>query len=103
MAKETPRITFGKAGIKLCWDDYFWEGPLVLPVWAGFQSRAGAYGSLSSEKPCDGSVTISVSPPNNKDMAIPTAVQEAALDFQLERAEEIKELILNRILQEIPN
>jgi hypothetical protein len=103
MAKDPQTIIFGKHGLRLSWDEYFWEGPLVLPVWSGFQCRAGVYGSLSSDKPSDGSVTLSVRPPNDRDLATPTGAQEAALDFQLEHAEEIKGLILDRILQEIPN
>src|SRR5215475_4698045 len=103
MANDSQSIVFGKHGLRLLWDEYFWEGPLVLPVWSGFQCRAGVYGSLSSDKPSDGGVTLSVRPPNDKDLEIPTSAQAAALDFQLEHADEIKGLILDCMLQEIPN
>lgn len=103
MAMDSQTIVFGKAGQKLSWDEFFWEGPLVLPVWAGFQCRAGVYGSVSSDKSSQGLVRLIVHSPNNEDLAIPSSAQEAALDLQLEHAEAIKGLILERILQEIPN
>lgn len=44
----------------LCWNGHFWAGEVVLPSWAGFQSRRGAYNSVSSEAPSDGTVELTV-------------------------------------------
>src|SRR5207245_9264086 len=35
---------------------------IVLPSWAGFQSRRGAYGSVSSRASSDGSARLTVTP-----------------------------------------
>jgi hypothetical protein len=39
-----------------------WECELLLPAWAGFQSRHGPYGSIDSPLPSDGRVTFVYAP-----------------------------------------
>ena len=35
---------------RLTWGGYSWAGEVRLPSWAGFQSRRGAYASVSAVK-----------------------------------------------------
>jgi hypothetical protein len=62
----------------LKWDFYFWVGKTVLPSWAGFQARRGAYGAVSSRKPSDGTARLSISSLDHKARTPPTAEQVAA-------------------------
>jgi hypothetical protein len=62
----------------LKWDYYFWLGEVVLPSWAGFQARRGAYGAGNSRKPSDGTARLSISPLDDKARTHPMAEQVAA-------------------------
>jgi hypothetical protein len=44
----------------LTWNGYSWVGKVVLPSWAGFQSRSGPYASVSENRPSDGSARLTV-------------------------------------------
>lgn len=43
----------------LKWEHFFWVGDIVLPSWAGFQARRGAYSAVSSRKESDGTARLS--------------------------------------------
>jgi hypothetical protein len=62
----------------LRWEDYFWVGEIRLPSWAGFQARRGAYSSVSSSKPSDGSAEMTLSTGQRNDRGLPTPEQIAA-------------------------
>jgi hypothetical protein len=67
----------------LKWDQFFWVGELVLPSWKGFQSRRGPYGSISSDKPSDGSTRLSIKPVDSEERTIPTPAQTSAFQHLL--------------------
>ena len=48
----------------LRWDGDFWTGEVVLPSWAGFQNRSGAYASVGDSEPSDGTASLSVASPD---------------------------------------
>jgi hypothetical protein len=74
----------------------WWEGEARLPAWAGFQSRRGAYGSLDSRSPSDGSVEVHV---NSKTDCPPSEAQRKALQFQLEHGAEVRQSALDALLR----
>ncbi len=59
-------------------DDYFWSGEVVLPSWAGFQRRRGAYASVSGHTPSDGSVSLTIAPRDADTQTLPTSEQGVA-------------------------
>ena len=44
----------------LTWDTHSWAGEVRLPSWAGFQSRRGAYTSVSDDGPSNGTAQLTV-------------------------------------------
>jgi hypothetical protein len=44
------------------WERHFWEAKAQLPSCVGYQARNGPYGSISSDEPSDGKVTITFAP-----------------------------------------
>lgn len=68
----------------LRWEDYFWVGEVTLPSWAGFQSRRGGYGSVSSDKPSDGTARLSITPEDDNTRTRPTPEQVAAFRHLLD-------------------
>lgn len=62
----------------LTWDRYSWSGEVRLPSWAGFQSRRGAYASVSEPVPSDGTAGLTV---EGDAEALPTPQQAAAFRY----------------------
>lgn len=83
---------------ELEWDDDSWRGRIKLPAWAGFQSRGGAYCSRDTKAPSDGSVAVNVTPPEKAKALVPTEAQCRAVQFQMERGEEVVRAILSALL-----
>ena len=67
----------------LQWNDYFWTGELVLRTWAGYQTRHGPYGAISSADESDGTVWLSVIPQGDSQTP-PLPGQSAALRYLLD-------------------
>jgi hypothetical protein len=86
----------------LQWGDYFWSGEVVLPSWAGFQSRRGAYGSVSSRLESDGSARLTVSPENYDAPSPPLPEQVQAFRFLLENERAVANSVLRAIFAEYP-
>ena len=83
---------------ELEWSDDCWEGRIRLPAWAGFQSRGGAYCSRDAKAPSDGSVAVNVKPPEKVKELVPTSAQCRAVQFQIERGEEVVRSVLTALL-----
>jgi hypothetical protein len=81
----------------LQWDDDFWAGEVVLPSWAGFQSRCGAYGPVSSRTDSDGSARLSVAPANDEERTPPSPEQVEAFRFVLEQERAVGSSVLRAI------
>ena len=62
----------------LKWEHFFWVGDVLLPSWAGFQARRGAYGALSSRKASDGTARLSIAPLDSKARSHPMPEQITA-------------------------
>jgi hypothetical protein len=86
----------------LKWDEYFWTGEAVLPSWAGFQSRRGAYGAASSGKKSDGSARLTVTPVNVEARTPPLAEQVLAFRLLLENERAVADSILHAVFAEYP-
>lgn len=82
---------------QLEWSEYdWWDGMIVLPAWAGFQSRLGAYGSESSTTASDGSANLNIVTHGDKKI-LPSPEQAAAYQFLVEQQEAIRDSILQTI------
>lgn len=68
----------------LTWNGYFWSGEIVLPSWAGFQSRRGPYGSVSSQRPSDGTVGLTVRSMDNASQSHPVPEQAVAFEYLID-------------------
>lgn len=68
----------------LRWDGYGWTGEVVLPSWAGFQARRGAYTSVSSDEPSDGAVKLQVGQNDDEELEEPSPEQVAAYRHLIE-------------------
>ena len=65
----------------LKWDRFYWIGDIVLPSWAGTQTRKGGYGGINSRRPSDGSARLTITPSDGKDRTPPTRAQVRAFEF----------------------
>jgi hypothetical protein len=86
----------------LQWDDYFWTGEVVLRTWAGFQSRRGAYGSVSSANESDGSATLTVTPQDDESRTPPTPEQAQAFQHLLDHEEAVSASVKEAIFAAYP-
>ena len=84
------------------WDDYAWTCPIVLPAWAGFQSRRGPYASRSALMPSDGSALLYLMPPDDMG-AVPTPEQAAAYRHLMDHQEATRDAILQAIFDRYPD
>ena len=82
-------------------DEYFWTAKARLPAWAGYQSRYGAYGSVSSEHPSDGSVTVTFAP-EGRDTSPLTDAELDQVRWLLDHEGQIASAILKGLLAEYP-
>ena len=84
----------------LKWDKFRWISSIVLPAWAGFQSRLGAYGGQSSAEPSDGLVRLEVDSPN-QNFPISSA-QTSAYNYLLGNNVIIRDVILTAVFESYP-
>lgn len=82
----------------LAWDHDGWEGKIVLPAWAGFQSRGGAYGAKDSPGKSNGSVRVTINPAAEAKELTPTEAHCGAMRFQIEQGEKVVESVLAALL-----
>jgi hypothetical protein len=86
----------------LQWDGYFWTGEIVLPSWAGFQSRRGAYGSVSSLDESDGRAQLTVTPENDEARTPPLPDQARAFQLLLDNEPAVAGSVLRAVFAEYP-
>ncbi len=86
----------------LRWDDYFWAGEVVLPSWAGFQSRRGAYGAVNSHAASDGSARLTVTSPSGDPPTPPIAEQVRAFGLLRDNEREVADSVLRAIFAAYP-
>jgi hypothetical protein len=86
----------------LRWDKYFWVGEVTLPSWAGFQTRRGPYGAVSSKKPSDGSARLNVTPEDDERRSPPLAAQVAAFRHLLDNEPAVAASILRAAFDRYP-
>jgi len=86
----------------LGWDSYFWTGEVVLPSWAGFQSRRGAYGAVNSRAASDGSARLTVTPQSGDPPTPPVGEQARAFGLLLENERAVADSVLRAILAAYP-
>lgn len=84
----------------LTWDKYSWAGEVRLPSWAGFQSRRGAYASVSDAAPSDGTTRLTV---DGKAKAPPTPEQIAAFQHLLDNEAAVAEAVGRALLDYYPS
>lgn len=86
----------------LKWNLYFWVGKVVLPSWAGFQARRGAYGAVSSNKPSDGTARLSISPLDDRARTPPMVEQVAAFRHLMDNEEAIAAAVAQALVEYCP-
>jgi hypothetical protein len=74
----------------------------VLPSWAGFQSRRGAYNSVSSRAESDGSARLTVTPEDDEARTLPLPEQVQAFRLLLDNERVVADSILRAIFAEYP-
>jgi hypothetical protein len=80
---------------------FFLEAQAHLPSWVGYQSRNGPYGSISSDEPSDGVVTIVVEPEGGKESPL-TEQDRASVQWWLDHEAEVASAVLEGLLAEYP-
>jgi hypothetical protein len=78
-----------------------WRTKAQLPSWIGFQTRNGPYGSISSDSPSDGSVTITFAP-EGRDESPLTEQERAIVQWLLDHEAEMAPAVLEGLLAEYP-
>jgi hypothetical protein len=86
----------------LKWDHYFWVGKIVPPSWAGFQTRRGGYGAVSSRKPSDGTARLSLAPLDHKARTHPTAEQVTAFRHLMENEAAVGAAVARALVEYCP-
>jgi hypothetical protein len=81
----------------LRWNKHSWTGEVVLPSWAGFQSRRGSYGSVNSDAESDGTVRLTVVPDNSNEPSHPSPDQSRAFQLLLGSEATVSDSVLNAI------
>jgi hypothetical protein len=85
----------------LQWHHETWTCDLVLPEWAGFQTRRGFYNAVSSPIPSDGTVRLRVEV-SGSDRVAPTAEQATAFQYLLEHGRTVRDAILAGVFAQYP-
>ena len=80
-------------------DGSFWTTEEQLPSWAGYQTRNGPYGSISSDSPSDRVVKIYAS---DRDEFPPTEQDRAGVQWLLDHEAEVASVVLEGLLAEYP-
>jgi hypothetical protein len=100
--KRPERIVQFADSIRLTWGNHFWEGKAVLPSWAGFQKRLGAYASISGAEPSTGEVQLSVSSPDADIPDAPSEAQIKAFNYVRENDQAMRDKVLEAIFDVYP-
>ncbi len=82
-------------------EDY--EGWINLPAWKGYESRNGFYGSIDSNKESDGTIKVHIIGESVDYVHLLSQSQFNAIRFLKEKAEQIRDSILNELYAEYPN
>lgn len=82
-------------------NDFFWAANARLPSWAGYQTRKGSYGAVSSENPSDGSVSVTFAP-EGRDNSPLTPDELASVQWLLDHDGELASALLKGLLAEYP-
>jgi len=80
---------------------YFWEAKAQLPSWIGYQARNGPYGSISSDGPSDGWVTIVVETEGG-DKSPPGEQEHACVQWVLDHEAEVASAVMEGLLAAYP-
>lgn len=84
------------------WDDYFWKTTVSLPMWSGFQSRRGPYGSRDSDSPSDGRIEVVFAPEGRENS--PLRESEIQLvRWAVQNALQMQRALLNGLLECYPS
>ena len=78
-----------------------WTTKAQLPSWVGFQTRDGPYGSLSSDDPSDGIVTVAFAP-EGRDESPLTEQERASVQWLVDHEAEVTSAVLEGLLTEYP-
>lgn len=78
------------------------EGAVYLPTWNEFQSRKGVYGSKDSSKKSDCLFAYSIGGDSSLEYEEPKNYHQKAYEYLLENQDEIKNEILNALLEKYP-
>jgi hypothetical protein len=81
--------------------NFFWTTKALLPNWVGYQTRNGPYGSISSDDPSDGWVTITFAP-DGRDISPLTEQERASVQWLLDHEGEVASAVLEGLLAEYP-
>ena len=84
------------------WDGFFWVTSAKLPAWSGYQIRDGAYGSVSSKRPSDGTVRIVFAPEGREEA--PLSKSEIDLvRWLVENQSAVHDAMLERLFEQYPS
>ena len=83
---------------RLRWE-HLWQGEIVLPAWAGFQSRQGAYGGRDALGPSDGRVRLSV---DTGSQDPPSKEQARAFSTLVDDQEGVRDAVLLGLFKQYP-
>lgn len=88
--------------VQLKWGGLFWEGKTVLPSWAGFLERLGAYASECSPEPSTGEAHVSLRSPDDSIPSPPNKAQVKAFCYVRDNDKEIQKKVLKAIFDVYP-
>jgi hypothetical protein len=83
------------------WDRFSWETKAQLPSWIGFQTRNGPYGSISSDSPSDGWVTIAFVREGDDESPL-TEQERSCVQWLLDHEAEVASAVLKGLRAEYP-
>lgn len=83
----------------LSWEEFFWQGKVNLPSWAGSQARGGAYGAVDSSSPSTGVYNLMLEPEDGEQ---PSYFQEAAFENLLKNENLIYKSVIDALLKKYP-
>ena len=86
----------------LQWNEFFWVGDVILPSWAGYQSRGGAYGSVSSHATSNGRALLTVAPEDEDARTPPLPEQVGAFQWLLDNEPAIAASVLRSLFAAYP-
>jgi len=78
-----------------------WTTKAQLPSWIGYQTRNGSYGSISSDDPSDGVVTITFAPEGRNESPL-TEQERALVQWLLDHESEVAPAVLAGLLADYP-